>query len=1284
MFYKYLFQLILLFTLGFSFSSCEKAEDLVETTNDNNSTNDDNTNDNDNSNIKNNSAKLITISDFSNLTNLTELNSTSISSSNNIQNRINSDSIYIENMPSTNSSTTSEKCSWEVSFDKNKFTKDEEGNYENALDDMSINDCYKNFDGTSIYSLHISDIEILDKSGNNLNLEGMINADLSNLNIAETKYRMKNYFYIDGLMNQNILKYEYKYYMSSSSDSSCIIDQYYYKNECTFRSLDHEISDSKKYLKVISFKPGLKRSSGRYFTDGTIYFQYNNWNGVMTYDSDSSTPPTYIVTNGSKTLSGIYTYEFDEETGSTDQIAQDTVAPKITEVIPVNSSTTDTTPLYVFSCTEEGKITYYGSCTSNTINAEIGYNNIIFDELSAGTYSNCKIKVTDSSGNESNLLDVSKFTIESVVAESNNDPLYQYQWYIKNTGQKSFSSTAGKKDEDLNMTQTLSDNITGKNIKIAVVDTGLEINHLDLKNNVLINESWDFVDEDNDPTPYDKTKGDHGTKVAGLIAMEDSNYMGGRGIAPDANIVGYNLLANQKDSNVVAALGGSSTNPKSDDVMVFNLSYGLDLASDSQFDNLSTEYLQIKYGFENLRNGKGAIYIKASGNGYESFLDGSCSFSNLSELPCQNANMTPDQVTPYTILVGSLNAKGIRSSYSTPGSNLWITAYGGEAGLDGELSFSDGKKWSCSGVGDCEPSMLTTDLQGCSYGSSKTLILKDGIHKPKNRFEDNSNGLNVNCNYTSAFQGTSASAPIATGVIALILEANPNLTVRQLKYILAKTARKVDSDNSGISVNLNDGSYLAELGWEKNQAGFNFHNWYGFGAIDVDSAIAFAKSNDVKNFSTMQTCSWRKKDNLSKNIPDKSKNGVTDTINITDNISFIEGIQIELSATHSWIGDLGIELKSPNNTKSILLNIENGFGSDEDIYKMRLLSNAFYGEQSSGNWTIKVVDGRSITTGKLNSWRIRAIGEGNCNTPEEEDKTEIVEQIDNKNYTSNNSAILTGDVIGSATTSNSLLSKPLSISLLNSNNNFSLGTPMAGRSDSSTETIYWTIPVTNISSIVRCFIKADTIKFYDNHNYLIADNTGTYISGSVGKKYGNTSTCLAPSESGYFSGIETAYSNSSKNLFSLVNKVEIKSLESSSGYTINPIKVIPVDYTYTKNFFSGELSIKIKNNSAVTVYGGFDNYFLLDNNGNAIKWGFIDLDKINPNSDGYATEKYIFYDGSVNKIRVFIDYDTTSYLYQKENIENCDNLSNVEFEECYSERRNVMIDDLKKIEKQNE
>ena len=163
--------------------------------------------------------------------------------------------------------------------------------------------------------------------------------------------------------------------------------------------------------------------------------------------------------------------------------------------------------------------------------------------------------------------------------------------------------------------------------------------------------------------------------------------------------------------------------------MVFNLSYGLDLASDSQFD-LSTEYLQIKYGFENLRNSKGAIYIKASGNGYESFLDGSCSFSNLSGLPCQNANMTPDQVTPYTILVGSLNAKEL-DQVILPRLKLVDYSIRRRSWVRRKLSFSDGKKWSCSGVGDCEPSMLTTDLQGCSYGSSKTLILKDGIHKPK-------------------------------------------------------------------------------------------------------------------------------------------------------------------------------------------------------------------------------------------------------------------------------------------------------------------------------------------------------------------------------------------------------------------------------------------------------------------------------------------------------------------------------------------------------------------------
>ena len=63
-----------------------------------------------------------------------------------------------------------------------------------------------------------------------------------------------------------------------------------------------------------------------------------------------------------------------------------------------------------------------------------------------------------------------------------------------------------------------------------------------------------------------------------------------------------------------------------------------------------------------------------------------------------------------------------------------------------------------------------------------------------NKFDWNNESENKNCNYTASLNGTSFSAPIVSGAIALILEANPNLNWRQVKYILAQTAKKIDDD----------------------------------------------------------------------------------------------------------------------------------------------------------------------------------------------------------------------------------------------------------------------------------------------------------------------------------------------------------------------------------------------------------------------------------------------------------------------------------------------------------
>ena len=89
----------------------------------------------------------------------------------------------------------------------------------------------------------------------------------------------------------------------------------------------------------------------------------------------------------------------------------------------------------------------------------------------------------------------------------------------------------------------------------------------------------------------------------------------------------------------------------------------------------------------------------------------------------------------------------------------------------------------------------------------------------------------------------------------------------------------------------------------------------------------------------------------------------------------IEAVQIKVNITHDRTGDLGIELISPKGTRSVLFNINNGFSDDQNLTNMVLLSNAFYGENSSGQWTIRVVDGHNEgSDGRLNSWSIRFFG----------------------------------------------------------------------------------------------------------------------------------------------------------------------------------------------------------------------------------------------------------------------------------------------------------------------
>lgn len=100
--------------------------------------------------------------------------------------------------------------------------------------------------------------------------------------------------------------------------------------------------------------------------------------------------------------------------GNNKAIVIDTTAPVLSEVTPVTTPTTNTTPSYTFSSSEGGTISYGGSCSSATSSASIGNNTITFNTLAVGTYSDCTITVTDAVGNVSLALNVSSFTIHIV------------------------------------------------------------------------------------------------------------------------------------------------------------------------------------------------------------------------------------------------------------------------------------------------------------------------------------------------------------------------------------------------------------------------------------------------------------------------------------------------------------------------------------------------------------------------------------------------------------------------------------------------------------------------------------------------------------------------------------------------------------------------------------------------------------------------------------------------------------------------------------------------------
>ena len=539
-----------------------------------------------------------------------------------------------------------------------------------------------------------------------------------------------------------------------------------------------------------------------------------------------------------------------------------------------------------------------------------------------------------------------------------NDPLFSEQWHLKNTGQTGFSLSSGIAGNDLDLDFANAMGIKGRGITVSVIDTGVEIDHPDLQENV-VSGSVNVVDGSDYPTDLNG----HGTAVAGLVAATANNGLGGRGVAPDANLIGFNFLDGQSIAAWLVSHGLSADFRQLDrftDPRVFNQSYGATPPVPMKHDYTTDPYLELTDLVqadisENSHWGRGALYVKAAGNSYGAYNtyysgypilvlpyeDGV--FFNNNGLPFHNANIETGNTNFWNLVVSATNATGALASYSSVGANVFISAPGGEFGQNA-------------------PAMVTTDLTSCESGANVYGEHANSLH--------GGSVLDTNCDYRGTMNGTSSAAPNTSGAIATIMSANHALDAREIRHVLASTARKTDENNAGVDLTFENAqgqlvSYNAIPTWQTNAAGYNFHNFYGFGAVDIDAAVYKAVFTSV-SLPPLQTSAWSTS-TPNVEIPEASLAGAVDSVNFEQSL-VVEAVQVKLNIDHKRLRDLSIELISPAGTRSVLLSARTGLlgGTEGGFTDAMMLSNHFYGEQAKGEWTLKVIDtdkGGSFTLG---------------------------------------------------------------------------------------------------------------------------------------------------------------------------------------------------------------------------------------------------------------------------------------------------------------------------------
>lgn len=330
-----------------------------------------------------------------------------------------------------------------------------------------------------------------------------------------------------------------------------------------------------------------------------------------------------------------------------------------------------------------------------------------------------------------------------------NDVYYPEQWYLRQiAAPQAWEVTTGAPD-----------------VIVAVLDTGVDINHPDLRANIWTNAAeipnnnldddgngfvddvhgWDFVDYSNDPRPdatppYSRTSLNHGTVVAGVVGAVGNNIEGVAGVAWRTRLMPIRVLNSQGQGDVdqvAQAVDYATTNHAT----IINMSF------------VGSGYSQRLYDALRRAAQSGVIIIAAAGNTNESV----------------NGQGDLDQNFLYPICYDAADV----------GNNgNWIIGVTATDTLDQRAGFGNfGKR------------CVDLSAPGASFFGTQVYDIANNLPDA----------------YGGGWSGTSVAAPVVAGVAALVKAAQPTLTADQVSSVLLSSADNIDAGNRAYAGRLGTG-----------------------------------------------------------------------------------------------------------------------------------------------------------------------------------------------------------------------------------------------------------------------------------------------------------------------------------------------------------------------------------------------------------------------------------------------------------------------------------------------